>query len=626
MAEIVHITAQIRCDDPPEWAVLQRRLFEDIEAALDIYLAKYTRPDGTLIYAETWSQGRDGLDDLYEAFYNIPLLYLLGGASRLLNLAHFHWEAVNRQAAEYGLVKDEYELGFDQFHQSEGNLYFCHLCAADPENPKLQDRARRFADLYMGLPNYDPELNIIRAVHTGAGGPRWGYLEGHDIFDRFMEHFGLAYHDIEGIARFEDVASWNEGPTYAANRARMIDAMETRMGRGESICNVLATCIVTNAYVMTGDTAYRDWVARYTQGWWDRTEDNNGIIPDNVGLDGNVGTEMGGNWYGAAYGWSWPLGYDYICDFLDVAAANATLVTGQTEWFEMPGQLFDQIFARSAVTSDFRADSPPRPDRWIVEATQAVGNPSALVAPKKHSSRGWTARYPFLAGPVVGSWVTTFDDLDQDRVAALRAAEPQNWSQTFTFRGKGDDGHERPWFAYQTGAYDSYPGDMLRSALEIVAERRKAVEYDWADLTQVHIHHWQNNNPVTTEALVQLTLGGPQQRYNGGPFRTCFRYFDAQENRAGLPQGVSALVSEIDRDGAVLTFVNLHQHTRDVLVQGGFYGEHHITQIQDQSGDDVLTVEATAFHTTLPAQSTISIRVDLKRNANQPQFSWPVST
>ena len=82
--------------------------------------------------------------------------------------AHFHWEAVNRQAAGFGLVRDEYEIGYDHFHQSEGNLFFGLLCAADPDNPVLQDRARRFADLFLGMPNYDPTHNIIRSVNNGA--------------------------------------------------------------------------------------------------------------------------------------------------------------------------------------------------------------------------------------------------------------------------------------------------------------------------------------------------------------------------------------------------------------------------------------------------------------------------
>jgi len=34
-----------------------------------------------------------------------------------------------------------------------------------------------------------------------------------------------------------------------------------------------------------------------------------GLLPDNVGLGGVVGEYMGGRWYGAMYGWSWPHGF-----------------------------------------------------------------------------------------------------------------------------------------------------------------------------------------------------------------------------------------------------------------------------------------------------------------------------
>ena len=234
------------------------------------------------------------------------------------------------------------------------------------------------------------------------------------------------------------------------------------------------------------------------------------------------------------------------------------------------------------------------------------------------------ARYPFLAGPVVGSWSSTFKATDLSRVNALRDSEPQDWCRTFPFRNKGDDGHERPWFAYQAGDYDSYPENILHDALDVVAKRREAVEDDPADLAQIHIHHWQNHNPVTTEALVQLTLGGPQQRYNGGPFRTCFRYFDAQERRSGLPQDVSALVSKLSRNGAVLTLTNSHaEHSKELIVQGGFYGEHKIGRIRDLSCDDAVEVGAAHYVVTLPAQSTISMEVDLDRNANPPRFTVP---
>lgn len=615
------LTATTPCSKPPRWAVLQRQLFDDMEAALDVYLEKYTNDDGTLIYAEEWSDGRDGLDDLYEAFYNIPLLYLLGGSADLLERAHFHWEAVNKQAAGFGLVKDEYEVGFDQFHQSEGNLFFCLLCAADPDNLVLQERARRFADLYLGLPNYDPDKNIIRAVHTGSGGPRWGYLDGQNIFTPFMQHFGLAFHDLDGINSFDDVADWHEGHAHEANRTQMVEVMDTRMGQGDSIANLLATSLVTNAYLMSGEPHYALWVETYTLGWWDRTATNDGIPPDNVGLDGQVGAQFDGHWFGAAYGWTWPLGYDYIGDFLAVAGMNAALVSGSTNWLEMPGQVFDMIYERAHLSNDFTANCPPRPDRWIAAACAATADPSALVAPKKRGSQGWFADYPFQVGALTNTWCTAFAPADFERLRALEAAEPQDWNASYAFRSKGDDGHERPWLAYLSGKYDAYPEVFLEQSLTTVAERMRAVCDDQSDLSQVHIHHWQNHNPVTTEALVQLTLGGPQQRYNGGPFRTCFRYFDVDANRPGLPPDVGALVQSIDEYGASVMFVNVNPtEQRTLRVQGGFYGEHEITVVRDTSPGEQFNVNGASFEVSMQPGTMLELEISLNRMAQKPSL------
>ncbi len=565
------------------------------------------------------------MDDLYEAFYNLPLLYMLGGDERFLRLAHFHWDAVNRQAQQYGLVKDEYELGYDQFHQSEGNLYFCLLCSADPENPVLFERARRFADLFLGMPNYDPDLNIIRAVHTGAGGPRWGYLdEGKHIWSRFMEPFALPFEDIEGIQSYEDLGDWNESAVHTDNRQRMMSAMNTRMGQGDSVCNLLATSLVTNAFLMTGDHAYSDWVLKYTQGWWDRAAENQGVIPDNVRLDGRVGAMFDGAWYGAAYGWTWPLGYDYVDDSLTVAAMNATLVSGSTDWLKLPGQHFDLIFSKGHVVDDYQALAPPRPDPWIVNLTKQAGSNKAFVAPKKRGQNGWFAEFPFIVGPLASRWCTSFDSKDAERLAKLEEAEPQDWSVSYSFRAKGDDGHERPWFTYVSGRNDSYPEEILNQSLDQVAARLAMVEADTADLTCVHIHHWQNHNPITTEALVQLTLGAPQQRYNGGFHRACFRYFDRTNNRLGLPPNVSALVRRIDNTGAELTLVNLHQSSsRQVSIQGGFFGEHEIVDVTIANASSSISVNGHCFDVLLSAATQITLRIQLKRFARSPSNVWP---
>lgn len=59
----VHAT---RRDPPPAWAVMQRRLIAAMDEAAPVFEARYTRPDGTFIWRQTWP-GMDGSDDGYES-------------------------------------------------------------------------------------------------------------------------------------------------------------------------------------------------------------------------------------------------------------------------------------------------------------------------------------------------------------------------------------------------------------------------------------------------------------------------------------------------------------------------------------------------------------------------------
>jgi hypothetical protein len=46
---------------------------------------------------------------------------------------------------------------------------------------------------------------------------------------------------------------------------------------------------VTNVYLYTGDEKYKKWVLEYVDAWIVRINQNNGIIPDNVGLSVKIG-------------------------------------------------------------------------------------------------------------------------------------------------------------------------------------------------------------------------------------------------------------------------------------------------------------------------------------------------
>ena len=140
---MIEIKASVPLNEVPAWAVLERQLIEVMEEAVDPFLQKYTHPDGRLIWNSGPRESRDGADDFYESFYNWPLLYLLGGCDRLLELGQRLWDATTELMEEYGHVYKEYEIGYDQFHQSESYIYFYLLCMADPKNGKNRARARR---------------------------------------------------------------------------------------------------------------------------------------------------------------------------------------------------------------------------------------------------------------------------------------------------------------------------------------------------------------------------------------------------------------------------------------------------------------------------------------------------
>ncbi|MFD0662589.1 hypothetical protein [Thermocatellispora tengchongensis] len=319
---------------PPRWAGLQRELFAAQDKAWRIFSDRYTEGDGRLVFRDTLGQGldgRDGVDDFYEAFFNWPTLYLLGGSADVLAAARRHWRGVTRQLTEMGMLVDGFERGYDWFHQGEGMLLFYGLCMAEPDDGELRELAGRFADLYLpGGPNYDPGHRIIRAPHNGAAGPRWGFSD-HDVYFPWslaLRPYGLPLDWIAEAAPFDELAA---DPERARAYGRV---MWDRMGRGDTIVNLAATGLVTNAYLLGGDPRHAAWVVEYTGAWRERL-DGREVVPDNAGTHGIVGEHLDGRWYGGHYGWSWPHGLPPVGTAAIVGAVNATLLTGDRSYLEL---------------------------------------------------------------------------------------------------------------------------------------------------------------------------------------------------------------------------------------------------------------------------------------------------
>lgn len=635
------IDATIPCAAPPVWAFLERALFDLLERAVEPFLAKYTRADGALIWRDAWGPSRDGADDFYESSGNWPLLYLLGGGDHVLPLARRQWEAVTRQLTALGPVHKEYERGYDQFHQSESYTYFYNLCLADPSDATLIARARRFAGFYLNAdpeaPNYDAERALIRAPHNGSGGPRWGFFDSAEPsygWSAGMARYGLPYHDLPGIRAYDDL----KDPALAR---RMGAAMQERMGRGDVATNLFVTSLVTNAALLTGDPRYRAWVAAYVDAWRARAAANGGLLPDQVGLSGAVGEYLGGKWYGGLYGWTWPHGFYNLQMAALVAAGNALLLTRDARYLDLPREQLARITALGQVR--------PRRDLEMSLAEHWVGQLGAaddgavFVVPYRHGDAGWFDYQPLSPIYPVALWQLSAAAEDRARIADLRARSAYDWRAVRPFRTKEDGGHEPPWYCFLAGEAPGYPEAILGASYGEVCRRLTQIREDTADLRQVHIHHWQELNPVTTEALVQLTLGAPQPLYNGGLLHARVRYFDAERKRPGLPRDVAALVTGLDAARTQLHLVNLSaEHARDLIVQAGAFGEHQFLEARYsrrvsaypgaigsyaapplETADEAVVIDAPHLHVHLPPASELRLELTVARYANAPSYALP---
>ena len=588
-ANIPTITASVPSLIPPVWSILQRKLFEVLSASVHPFLEKYTHQGGERQHELIWGgqlKSRDGADDFYESFYNFPLLYLLGGADDLLPLGLQQWNAITRQLTRFGHVHKEYERGYDQFHQSESYIYFYLLCLADPTNPELIERARRFAGFYLNEDpealNYDAAKNILRAPHTGSGGPRWGVTDDGEPasygWSQGMSVYGLPFQNVAGIDRVEDLRD-------PANARRMGQAMERGYSRGDVGANLNVSTLVANAALLTGDEKYRRWILHYVQGWRERAQCNGGLIPDNVGLSGMVGEYVDGKWYGGLYGWNWPHGFYNLQAAALCAAQSCLLLTNDLSHLDLPRGQQNYILALGEMRSFAEvANLMSLRHHWLnveMALDKAEEGDRTFVVPYRYGDSGWFDYQPMSPVYPAALWALTGAASDWVAIVGVRDKSSYDWRPVFAFKTKEDSGHEQPWIEYLAGRNPDYPESVMRSALGVTNWHLDQIRADTSDFMRLSIHHWQEHNPITTEALIQLTLGAPQIIYNGGLLVAPLRHFDAERNRPGLPPDIAALVTQVSTEQVTIIFVNTSAfEARTLIVQSGSFGEHAFESVE----------------------------------------------
>ena len=630
---MVTIEANVPFIEPPAWAVLERSLIDLMNDAVDPVMERYVRTDGSLMWPTTEPfTSIDGLDDAYESFHNWPVLYLLGGADRLLELSHRQYDAITRQFARYDsghghpMVVKEYEQGYDWMHQSEGYLFFYNLCLADPGNANNVERARRYAGFYLNEDpdaiNYDPDKKLILCAHTGSKGPR------PQNFEKYLRSYGyeqwrpwpLPFLDIEGIDSVEDLRK----PGMAE---RMGAAVVKRVSRGDAACNLAATTMITNAYLCSGDEKYKVWVKEYVDAWIERAARNGGILPDNVGLSGEIGEYIDGKWYGGLYGWTWPHGWHNLGDACISAAENATLLCGDLGYMGFPRSQIDVMMRHGEVR----------------------GN--TLHIPQRHNDDGWVGFGPLRGDSMAHIWSASMAAADLERIDQLRNHEAGDYARVVSHFSKHGGGHEAAWIAYLRGEYPDYPVDILRHNHAQVYQRLDFMRHDQQDPATYSDAYLQLRNPVTVEGLIQLTMGGPLFMYNGGLLMVRLRYFDRQRQRPGLPADVAALVEKLEDRRAVLHLVNLSAtEDRELIVQAGAFGEHRFTRAsyqrrrapvgaeagpdctheaeyreiqQGQVEDSEVEVKANRFAVRLEPGAQVRLDLVMERFVEDPSYALP---
>jgi hypothetical protein len=541
---------------PPEWALLERALLDANSKAVDEFAKQYLDSRGYLLHTPRWGT-LDGPDDAIESFFNWTLLYALGGSDSVL--AHYDRALEGHllqykelrteltQLAKNGAYHREFITQSDWFHTGEGMRAFLLYGLANPENPVFRQRMKRFAHMYMGddasAPNYDPDKKVIQSIWTGSLGPMLHKATTYDwVGDPVPGSFHLL-HNSAGRGEMLDLMAWY--PKMLAHCADYLDSV------GDHPLNMGATLLALNAYMLDHEPEYRGWALEYIDAWKARTAKTGGMIPTNVGLDGEPGGEYGGQWWKGTYGWNFTI---YDGEIEQIASRNtvfsgpwagfpnAYLLTGDTAYIDVLRKQIDVLYDNKKVENG----------RTLLP--RMYGDPRGYKETGKPEFYEYGGdRYEDLLTQI---YLWSMDRKDLERISV-----------------------DQGWIAFLEGKDADYPVRSLRRDLEFVRNRLEAMRNDPTS-PDTRLADWLLGvMPVTTDRLTELTVGGYFGRSKLWALHSRVRYFDPVRRRPGLPEDVAALVEKLTADAVTLTLVNLDQVApREVVVQAGAYGEHSFEQ------------------------------------------------
>jgi hypothetical protein len=575
---------------PPEWALLERKLIEEQSEAAETFFDRYFDERGFLLAVERWG-ANDGPDDAIENVNGWPQLYALGGPKKILDMINKAYEGHVRQYtlartthvpfARDGMYFKEFPVHMDWQHNGEGMTPFNVMGLADPYNPRLRDRIRRFAEFYTDPKNgnYDPQHRIIKSMFNGSKG----------ALMRRTTDLDWAGDPID-VSRFDPESVLHGERNYEEMLAHYKDYGESL---GDNPLNLESTTLALNAYMLSHEPKYKNWLLEYVDAWADRARRNNNLIPSNIGLDGAIGGEVGGKWYGGTYGW---------------AFSPIVPQTGLRQDRNRGPRASVAFMSAFLLTGDDKYLDVWRKQANVIDAQQKVVE-GKLSTPRMYGDNGWY-------GYVPGKYNLSFGDI------YFLSMKPSD-------RARAAD---EPWLLYLDGKNPNFPLEALRKDLEQVRQANQKLRVDTTTPDTRLADTMMDENPVRVAALIHLMQGGihmgmpgwarTSPSIGGAPQHSRLRYFDPRNQRAGVPDDVAALVDSMTDSTTTVTLVNLDlDEERVVTVQGGAYGEHQILSVSD--GKQNQSIGDRAFTVKLAPGAGARLTLQMKRFANQPTLDFP---
>ncbi|MFB3905203.1 MAG: hypothetical protein ACE15E_17270 [Acidobacteriota bacterium] len=359
--------------------------------------------------------------------------------------------------------------------------------------------------------------------------------------------------------------------------------------RGDHPLNLISASLSMNAYMITHEQKYRDWILDYVGAWRDRVIANDGNIPSNIGLDGRIGGEWNGQWYDGVFGWNYTVDVkdergvsrnftrDYVMRGPRIAFGEAFLLTGDVSFLEPLRRQISNLYSA-------RREMDGR-----------------VLLPRHQGPDGWFG-------------------FSEDRREYLPIQ-----ADLFLYSSGLADPEFLPregWLAYLSGQDPDYPERALRSELEFVRQRVQAMRSDTSTPDTRRSDTPQKYSPIPTGTLVNLALGGNDPGFRGNILHSRLRYFDPVLRRPGLPNDVAALVEKLDDEVVVVTLVNTNLlDDRRVTVQAGACGEHRVESVEIQG--KTVPVGAACFDVRLAGGAGGKLKLHLRRYTAHPTLTPP---